>query len=447
MPTGHALRCTLALALATLLAGCAVQPGTRVAPQPAGAAQAVLPAAAARTPLLLISIDGFRSDYLERKQSPTLSSMAANGVRAEAMQPSFPSLTFPNHYTLVTGLYPDHHGIVNNNMYDPALGKFSLSNRKAVQMPQWWAEGEPIWVSADRQGLKTGTMFWPGSEAEIHGLRPDYWHLYDGRVTPAQRVDQILAWLDLPPAQRPTFLTLYFDDVDHAGHEHGPDTDEVDAAIRKVDSAMSRLLTGLLARGLYRHINIIVVSDHGMAAVPKGHVVIMDDLIDLRHVRAVAMGILAGFNPRPGYSKSIRRKLLGRHDHMTCWDRKHIPARFHYGSNARVPEISCLADVGWQISNRGYLKRRKRPMSLGEHGYDNANPLMRALFIAHGPAFRQGVTIAEFPNVDVYPLMTHLLRIKPQPNDGSMAPFRDALKAGAVSAGQAGTTPSASAAH
>ncbi|MGA7297854.1 MAG: ectonucleotide pyrophosphatase/phosphodiesterase [Rhodanobacteraceae bacterium] len=429
-----AMQHILAVSLAMLLAGCAMQSGTRVSSSPASAVHAAQPTQAARTPLLLISIDGYRSDYLQRKQSPTLSSMAANGVRAKAMQPSFPSLTFPNHYTLVTGLYPDHQGIVNNTMYDSKLGKFSLRNRKAVETPQWWAEGEPIWVTADRQGLKTGTMFWPGSEARIHGLRPDYWHLFDGRVTPAQRVDQILAWLDLPAAQRPTFLTLYFDDVDHAGHEYGPDTDQVDAAIRKVDSAISRLVTGLRARGLYQNINIIVVSDHGMASVPKGHLVIMDDLIDLSHVRAVSMGILAGFNPKPGYADSISRKLLGRHDHMTCWKRKDIPARFHYGSNPRIPDISCLADVGWQISNRGYLKRRKRPMSLGEHGYDNASPLMRALFIAHGPAFRKGATIAEFPNVDVYPLMTQLLRIKPQPNDGSIAPFEGALKAGSTSA-------------
>ncbi|HET8899416.1 MAG TPA: ectonucleotide pyrophosphatase/phosphodiesterase, partial [Rhodanobacteraceae bacterium] len=307
----------------------------------------------------------------------------------------------------------------NNTMYDPALGKFSLSRKDAVSDGRWWDEAEPIWVSADKAGLKTATMFWPGTEAKIHGWRPDHWKPYDGSVTPKERVDQVLDWLDLPPAQRPDFLTLYFDDVDHAGHEFGPDSPEVDQALEKVDAALARLVKGLRSRGLYDHINLIVVSDHGMAKVPPGHAVRMDQLIDLDHVRIVSMGIVAGFNLKPEYAAAVRAKLLTTHPHMRCWDKAHIPARFHYGSNPRVPEITCLADVGWRISSTDYIEKRKRPASLGEHGYDNADPRMRALFIAHGPAFRQGVLVPEFPNTDVYPLMMHLLGVPAQPNDGN----------------------------
>lgn len=382
-----------------------------------------------RQPLLLISIDGFRADYLQRDLTPTLAALAAAGVRAQAMQPSFPSLTFPNHYTLVTGLRPDHHGIVGNTMFDAELGKFSLGNRAAVADGRWWAEAEPIWVTADKQGLKTATMFWPGSEAEIHGHRPDHWRPFDAKVTPDQRVDQVLAWLDLPAGQRPDFLTLYFDDVDHAGHESGPDSPQVDTALRTVDSALARLVDGLKARGLYTRVNLIIVSDHGMAPTPADQVVRMDQVIDLDRVQVVSMGILAGFIPKPGHAAEVAAKLLQPHPHMQCWNKADIPARFHYGRNPRVPPLVCLANVGWQISSTGYLAARKRPMTRGEHGYDNASPLMRALFIAHGPAFRAGVVVPEFPNVDVYPLMTHLLGLRPAANDGDYGAVKEMLRA------------------
>lgn len=378
-------------------------------------------------PLLLVSIDGFRADYLERGLTPTLAALAADGVRAEAMQPSFPSLTFPNHYTLVTGLYPDHHGIVNNTMYDPVLGKFSLSSRAAVGDRRWWDEGEPIWVSAERQGVKTATMFWPGSEAEIHGHRPDHWRPFDGKITPGERVDQVLQWLDLPTGERPRFLTLYFDDVDHAGHTYGPDSPELDAALRKVDAALARLVAGLEACGLFAQMNLVILSDHGMA--PAGQVVRIDEVIDLDQVRVVSLGVLAGFIPAPDHAAAVEATLLAPHPHMTCWNKTTLPTRFHYGRNPRVPPLLCLAKVGWQISSSEQLARRQKPLSLGEHGYDNADPLMRALFVAHGPAFRAGLVVPEFPNVDVYPLMTHLLGIRPAANDGDYAVVEGMLKA------------------
>lgn len=388
------------------LAGCATH-APRTAEQPTSP-----------TPLLLVSIDGFRADYLDRNLSPTLAALAAEGVRARAMQPAFPSLTFPNHYTLVTGLYPDHHGVINNTMYDAALGKFSLGRRDAVSDGRWWDGGEPLWVSADKAGLQTATMFWPGSEAEIRGHRPDHWLPFDGGMPADARVDQLLQWMDLPGVRSPAFMTLYFEDVDHAGHVHGPDSPEVDAAIRTVDRALSRLVDGLRRRGRFDDINIIVVSDHGMAYVAPDHTILMDQVIDLDQVHVVAMGILAGFNLKPEYAAATREKLLARHPHMRCWDKRDIPARFHYGSNPRVPEINCLADTGWRISSSPYMAARKGPPGLGEHGYDNTDPTMRALFVAHGPAFRRGVVVDEFPNVDVYPLITHLLGIPAQPNDG-----------------------------
>lgn len=414
----------LLCSLIALGAGCATThdhpaatPATQVAAKPASA------------PLLLISIDGYRTDYLARGLSPTLQTLADGGVRAaDGMQPSFPSLTFPNHYSIVTGLRPDHHGIVNNTMNDAVLGKFSLSNRDAVSNGRWWDEGTPLWETVQKQGIKSATMFWPGSEADIHGQHPNYWKPYDGNVTPNQRVDQVLAWLDLPADQRPKFITLYFDEVDHAGHSFGPDSPQVNDAIRNTDAALARLVGGLVKRGMLDRINLIVLADHGMAHAPTRQTVLVDKLIPLKHVDVVSMGVLAGFNPKPGFDfAKIEATLEKPQKHMTCWDKTRVPARLAYGSNPRVPQLLCLADVGWRVSTSDYVSKKKSTTQ-GEHGYDNQAPEMQALFVAHGPAFRQGVQVPSFPNVDVYPLMTHLLDVPAATNDGNYGDVRGMLK-------------------
>lgn len=383
------------------------------------------------TPLLLISIDGYRYDYIDRHRSPTLEMLASSGVHARSMQPAFPSLTFPNHYTIVTGRRPDETGIVANTMEDATLGHFGLSDRQAVSDGRWWNGAVPLWESADRQGLRTATMFWPGSEAAIHGIRPDYWKPFDENVTPDQRVDQILAWLDLPISQRPSFLTLYFDAVDHAGHTDGPDSRQVNQALRGTDEAMARLVNGLKQRGLFNHINIIVLSDHGMAAVAKNHHILIDKVIPQDKVKTVGLGIVAGFDPKPGFDFArIEKRTQKQHLHMQCWDKTKIPKRFHYGTNPRVPKLVCLADVGWGITTRKQLAqdRRNHKTHRGDHGYDNIAPSMQALFVAHGPAFQRGVKVGPFSNLDVYPLMAHLLGIKPEPNDGHYGTVENMLK-------------------
>lgn len=416
----------LLCSLAAFSFGCATQHHTPPA--------ASIGATGKPTPLLLISIDSYRPDYLQRGFSPTLAQLARQGVQAESMQPAFPTLTFPNHYTIVTGLTPDHHGVVNNTMYDPVLGKFSLGSRKAISDGRWWAGGTPIWETADKHGLRTGTMFWPGSEADIHGVRPDYWKPFDASVTPNQRVDQVLAWLDLPAAERPSFLTLYFDEVDHAGHGHGPDSPQVNDALRDTDAALAHLVQGLKQRELFNRINLIVVSDHGMAAVPEENNVMIDKLIPLDQVQTVTMGILAGFNPKSDSAQAradftrVEQTLTRPHPHMQCWNKHDVPARLAYGRNARVPQVVCLANVHWRITTTQYAADRKGRITLGQHGFDNADPLMQAIFIAHGPAFRVGATVPPFPNVDVYPLMTHLLGLPPAANDGDYNAVKDMLK-------------------
>ncbi|MBS0570523.1 MAG: alkaline phosphatase family protein [Proteobacteria bacterium] len=400
------------LALLCALAGCARAPHQPARPY---------------SPLILISIDGYRADYITRGLSPNLATLASKGVRAEAMKPAFPTLTFPNHYTIVTGLYPDHHGIVNNRFTDPVTGaNFVYKQQADISDPHWWG-GEPLWVGVQRQGKRAATMFWPGSDVAIDGVRPQHWRQYDGNFTPTQRVEQVLQWLDLPNGQRPDFVTLYLEQVDHAGHEYGPDSPQVDAALREDDAALGRLVAGLKQRGIFPSTNIVVVSDHGMTATSPDRLIVLDKFIDMRNVTVITAGVLAGLVPKSGHEAGIDRALLAAHAHMRCWNKADIPARLHYGSNARIPPIVCVADDGWLIETQSYLDRPKHYISRGDHGYDNDDPNMRALFVAEGPAFRRGIVVPEFANVDVYPLLTRILGIKPAPNDGDIGPVAGML--------------------
>jgi predicted AlkP superfamily pyrophosphatase or phosphodiesterase len=378
-------------------------------------------------PVILISIDGFRADYLDRGLTPTIASLAADGVRADAMKPAFPTLTFPNHYTLVTGLYPDHHGIVNNRMVDPASGRqFVYKEPDTIADPAWWG-GEPLWVSVEKQGRHAATMFWPGSDVAIEGVRPSLWLHFDKTMTSNQRVDQLLGWTDLAGSARPSFYTLYLEQVDHAGHDYGPDSPEVNAAMRDVDAALARLVAGLQARGVFAQTNIVIVSDHGMTATAPERQIYLDDLVNVDNAGIVTGGILAGMNPKPAEADAIAHVILAPHAHMHCWRKSEVPARLHYGTHPRIPALLCLADDGWIITTHDDAAKRTH-FSLGEHGYDNDDPQMRALFVAHGPAFRAGLRIAEFDNVDVYPLLAHLLEITPEQNDGRFGDVREMLR-------------------
>lgn len=412
------LRPVLIVCLFLALAACAAVP-----PRPAATTTAP-----AQSTVILVSIDGFRPDYLKRGLTPRLAALAEQGVQAP-LRPSFPTLTFPNHYTLVTGLYPDHHGIVHNRIEDADDGsRFVYKDATTTADPRWWG-GEPIWVGAERHGLRTATLFWPGSDAPIAGLRPSYWKPFDRNLLPQDRVDTLLGWLDLPEQQRPRFLTLYFEQVDRAGHDFGPESREVDEQLAIVDAALGRLFDGLAARELTASTNLVVVSDHGQVASSRERVIEMDGLVDLDRVRPVNFGVVAGFAPLPGQDDYARSRLLRPHAHMHCWRKQHIPQRLHYGSHPRIPPIVCLAAEGWIISNREWLANNGDDIARGEHGYDNALPSMRALFIAAGPAFRRGARAAEFNNVDVYPLLAHLLGIPAAPNDGDGQTMRRLLKA------------------
>jgi len=256
------------------------------------------------------------------------------------------------------------------------------------------------------------------------------WHDFDHTIAPADRVDTVLGWLDLPIDQRPRLALMYFEAVDGAGHSFGPDSPQVNEAIASIDQAIARLVAGLKARGIAA--NLIVVSDHGMAPVGAGHLVMLDDTIDLNAAKVVFDGTVVGINIAPAPAgEAARQKLLGHPPHMQCWDKAKIPADLHYGANPRVPAVVCEVETGWLVLTReGYERGQVQHPGVeqGAHGYDIHDPTMGALFIANGPAFRQGMTIAPFPNVDVYPLMTKVLGIAPLANDGNLADLAPILQ-------------------
>ncbi|MBC3920873.1 alkaline phosphatase family protein [Undibacterium sp. CY18W] len=387
-------------------------------------ADAATTRAAEYRPVILVSIDGFKPDYLNRGVTPRLNALAASGVRAETMRPSFPSITFPNHYTLVTGLRPDHHGIVGNTMEDSKIPgvRFRLGNSSAVLDRRWWDEAEPVWVTAEKNNVRSAIMFWPGSEAAIHGVRPSEYRPFDGKLSPSDRVDTMLAWLDKPASSRPQFLTLYFDQVDHAGHEFGPDTPEVTEAVASADVAIARLMEGLRTRNL--DANVIIVSDHGMAATSPERTVQLDKIVNPALYTVVTYGSYAGIDPKPGQEEAVAKDLLKTHEHMQCWKKENIPARYEYGQNPRVPRFVCLPEVSWLVMPDAAAVAKA---GKGAHGYDNQSKEMQALFIANGPAFKQGAVLPTFDNVSVYPLIMKLIHVPALPSDGKLESVQGAL--------------------
>ncbi len=382
------------------------------------------PAAEARAPVtILVSIDGFRADYLARGASPNLSALAAQGISA-AMRPSFPSVTFPNHYTLVTGLRPDRNGIIGNRMEDPRRPGQLFTMQ--TDDPFWWTGAEPVWVSAEKAGIPTATMFWPGSNVDLGGVRPHDWQQFAGAINDRQRVDGIIDWLRRPAATRPRFLTLYFDEVDHAGHEFGPDDARTTAAARSVDAAIGRLVSELAALG--QPANLVIVADHGMAAVSPDRLILLSAIVSPADGRVVTDGAYAGIEPLPGRDAALAAALLKPGAHHKCWRKADIPAELHYGRHLRVPAFICLAEPGWLLIAQP--PTADKPFRLGgTHGYDPADPQMAALFIAAGPGIRPIGRIASFDNVDIAPLLRDLIGLPAGRDlDGDDAPFRAALR-------------------
>jgi predicted AlkP superfamily pyrophosphatase or phosphodiesterase len=371
--------------------------------------------------VILVSLDAFRWDFLERTETPALDWLIAHGVRAERLVPVFPTKTFPSHYSMATGLYPEHHGIVSNTMYDPAADAwFRLSDRLAVGDGHWW-RGEPIWVTAERRGLVTAPYFWPGSEAAIQETRPTYWEPFDGSVPYAERVRQVLAWLDLPVQQRPSFVTLYVEAVDFVAHDYDPDgAPEVAAVIGEVDGVVGLLIGGLQDRGMIDEVNIVVVSDHGMAQRSPDRVILIDDYVDLQRANVIDWDPVVMLRPDSESVAEVYESLVDAHPHLKVYRKHEIPERLHFRASERITPVVGIADVGWSVSSRSYFERYTDRFVGGSHGYDPETEPMGSIFIGAGPAFKAGVTVPPFQSIHVYSLLCHILGLSAAPNDGTI---------------------------
>jgi predicted AlkP superfamily pyrophosphatase or phosphodiesterase len=379
--------------------------------------------------VLMVSFDGFRYDYVQRFLEhggtlPNFQRLLAEGSSAESLIPSYPSSTFPNHYTLVTGLYPGHHGLVNNRFFSRRLGlDYSMSDRERVQDARFYG-GLPLWQYVQRQGLKAASYFWVGSEAPVAGSFPDLYLVYDEDHADEARVDTVLSWLALPEAERPRFISLYFSFMDDAGHGFGPDSAEVNAALPHADALLGSLLAGI--EDSHLPVNLIVVSDHGMYPInASADSVILSSSLNLPAgvKAAVSSTLVQLYVDDAALLAETHAALKTRARHFEVYLKEETPEHWHYREHPDTGEILLAAEPGYTFSDR--------PLSgtIGVHGYDPVVPQMHAIFYAWGPRIRAGVQVPAFENVDVFPLVTHLLDLPDAAGiDGTLAPLLPLLK-------------------
>jgi predicted AlkP superfamily pyrophosphatase or phosphodiesterase len=377
---------------------------------------------AARPYVVLVSLDGFRYDYAERYHADNLLAIGKAGAAAEGMIPSFPTVTFPNHISIVTGQYPEHHGVVGNSFWDPARQEMYSMSRSSSESAFYTYK--PLWVVAEEQHVKSASMFWPTADSEIGGVRPTYWKLYDGRFPNEQRVAQVIEWLKLPEAERPHFITLYFDDVDSAGHRTGPDSPETEAAVHRVDKLVGDLWAGIIALPL--PIDLIVVSDHGMQTTVGS--VNLSEFADLSKVRVVTEGPVAFvYAPDPQTAEQVYAALKGKSPKFEVYRHKETPAAWHFSDNPRIGDLVICVNEATSLSagpprERPEGRGAPRPnSSRGAHGFDPAAfKTMQAIFYAVGPNVRPGTQLKPFENVNVFPFIVKILGLKSPPGiDGS----------------------------
>jgi len=375
--------------------------------------------------VLLICLDGFRWDYLQQAHTPNLDRLAATGVRAEALIPVFPTTRLPNQYTLVTGLYPENHGLVADTMYDPVFDETFIPDAEYVSTNSYWYGNEPIWVTARKQGRNTAVFSWPGSDAEIQGYRPRLRPITGTVTTDSARVNQILSWLDLPPTLKPDLIAAHFDSVAIAGRRWGPESSEVIAAVEEIDRTMGALFEGLVRRQIMEQIDIIILSDHGMAALDTNRVIFLDDYLDNpADLNIITWSPVLGMRPSMELSALLYDSLKVAHPRLQVYRREEVPYRLHYTAHHRIPTLLAIADEGWTITTHSFSEQDTLAPDRGASGYDPRYPSMHGIFIARGPSFSHGMVIKPFENIHIYPLLANLLRLDPAPNDGSA----DALK-------------------
>ncbi|XP_007190933.2 ectonucleotide pyrophosphatase/phosphodiesterase family member 1 [Balaenoptera acutorostrata] len=393
------------------------------------------PAGFEMPPTLLFSLDGFRAEYLHTWGGllPVISKLKTCGTYAKNMRPVYPTKTFPNHYSIVTGLYPESHGLIDNKMYDPQMNAYFALKSKEKFNPEWY-KGEPIWLTAKYQGLKTGTFFWPGSDVKINGIFPDIYKMYNSSVPFEERILAVLKWLQLPKDERPHFYTLYLEEPDSSGHSYGPVSSEVIRALQRVDNMVGMLMDGLKELNLHRCLNLILISDHGMEQGScKKYVYLSKYLGDVKNVKVI-YGPAARLRPSDVPDKYYSFNYEGIAKNLSCQEPnqhfipylKHfLPKRLHFAKSDRIEPLTFYLDPQWQLALN---PSERKYCGGGFHGSDNAFSNMQALFIGYGPGFKHGIEVDSFENIEVYNLMCDLLNLTPAPNNGTHGSLNHLLK-------------------
>ncbi|KAK5958307.1 hypothetical protein OHC33_000149 [Knufia fluminis] len=383
---------------------------------------------------ILISLDGFRADFLQRGLTPSMNAFVSSGVSPQYMLPSFPSVTFPNHYTLVTGMYPESHGIVGNQFWDQEFQEeFYYTNTSVSMQSRWWEAAEPIWVTAEKQGIKTAIHMWPGSEAHIHNVEPTFLDKFKPYEKLPKKVDRILEFLDKEPEDRPQLIAAYVPDVDRDGHKYGPNSTEIHATIASADQMLTLLIEGLLERNLTEIVNLVVVSDHGMATMSAHRMVQLDDIIDMTLVDHIDGWPLRGLRLKdPERDVPVLYKQLSKaaeeHGTFEVYTLDTMPERYHFTNNPRIAPLWVVPRTGWLVIERedfdisAAIAAGEEFHPRGIHGFDHEHPLMRAIFIARGPAFQHAPNsrVPVFQNIEVYNIICDSLGMAPHSNNGTI---------------------------
>lgn len=370
--------------------------------------------------VILVSLDGFRWDYPNLCNTPNLDAIAKRGVKAKSMQPCYPTKTFPNHYSIATGLYPDRHGIVNNTFYDPATQQIFSLKTSAKRDAQFYG-GNPIWNLAEEQGVRTASFFWPGSDTGVKS--PSIYRIYDDTVSYESRIDTVIDWLNLPESERPHLITLYFDQPDETGHNFGPLSEENKKMVSKIDAVIGQLMQKVAVLPISGEINLIVVSDHGMTAISNDKKVpILDYLKPEWYGYAAVINPIMSIEAKKGFQDTIA-VALKKVPHIKWYHSKKLPKRLHFGSNPRALDFVIEAKEGYSLVNKSHQK-----IAGGTHGYDNEMNDMQAIFYAQGPNFKIGKKVKPFRNVSVYPLIAAILSLKTEAIDGDLEEVKAMLQ-------------------
>ncbi len=380
--------------------------------------------------LILISMDGFRWDYVDRTDTPHFDYLIENGVKAEALIPVYPTYTFPNHLSIVTGQYPENHGIISNTMWDTVYNEWYYIGEGSdpVQDGKWY-EAEPIWNTVEKHGKKSAIYHWPGSEAEILGSRPSTYFVYENSSTNTMKTEQVLSWLDQSEPERPSFIATYFNDANYYGHRSDVESSSMDTVIQGLDDDLGLLLSGLDELNILDKVHIMIVSDHGMVNYHEDKVIFLDDHINFNWLYRYHLGPAPMFFPYPDYMDSVYLSLKDAHPNLAIYEKEEIPEDLHYSNHRRIYPIVGILDEGWLLTTHPYFEEDGFGGDyIASHGYHPQYDSMQGICIAFGPAFKKGVSVPKIENIHLVELMAKVLDVDPVENNGSLNESSDWFK-------------------